>query len=552
MRFSSLFGHTRYEEPAEAQERGLSLALRAGLLAPTAQGSTAYLPLGQRALEKIQRLVEAKLQSLGGQKLLLPILQPQASPRAHTGSLPLAGPGESLALASSYTQALHTLVAHIVRSYRQLPLLLYALQPLFFSHPRGKGSWRIEEEWAAELYCLQPSPEALEGQLGELKEALQETLAACGLQGSWLPAPAGELFAIPYPKGPTEVIRCPHCGYAAKRDAARFFKGEPRQEAEAPLERVPTPGASTIEAVAKMLGVEKRQTLKAVFYSLPHGEVLFVLIRGDLEVDEAKLSHLLAGEALHPASAEELQAAGLVAGYASPINVQGVRVIADDSILTGNNFVAGANEPGYHFKNVNYPRDFTTDLIADIALVNAGYPCPQCGAPLQLERALPLALAEALAPAKAPATFLDQEGKAQPLMMGHCSLYLGRVLLGAVAQHHDEAGIIWPISIAPYQVHLLALGKPGSPAQEKAEALYERIQGEGFEVLYDDRKESPGVKFNDADLLGIPLRLTVSRRTLAAKSVELKPRWSEQSRLIPEEEIIPALHKALAEEGQAG
>ncbi|MFQ5885949.1 MAG: YbaK/EbsC family protein, partial [Anaerolineae bacterium] len=277
------------------------------------------------------------------------------------------------------------------------------------------------------------------------------------------------------------------------------------------------------------------------------GQLVFVIIRGDLEVNEAKLANLLQASELRLATEEEVKGAGIVAGYASPLGLKGrVKIVADRSICEGSNFVAGANKEGYHLKGVNYPRDFEVDLLADIAMVHEGDLCPRCGKPLRLTRGVELGhifklgtrYSEALG-----ATFLDKDGQKKPLVMGCYGIGTGRLLAAVIEESRDEKGIIWPPEIAPYQIHLVALDIGQAEVSEAAEGLYGALLARGYELLYDDREESPGVKFNDADLVGLPLRLTVSRRTLEVGGVEVKRRGEEGSKVLE----LPHLYRLLGD-----
>ena len=320
--------------------------------------------------------------------------------------------------------------------------------------------------------------------------------------------------------------------------------GEPQ-----PVEAVPTPETTTIEAVAAYLGVPTSQTLKAVFYTTAEGEVIFVVIRGDLSVNEVKLANLLGGTTLRPATEDELRQTGIVAGYASPVGARGVRVIADDSVRTGVNWIAGANRSGYHLRNVNYPRDFQADVVADIALAREGLPCPRCGEILCQARGIEVGHLFKLGTrysAAVGATFLDQNGEAKPVVMGSYGIGTGRLMAAIVEQHHDDKGIIWPPSVAPFQVHLVSLGLDRPEVAGAADALYAELRHAGIEVLYDDRLESAGVKFNDADLIGVPLRLTISPRTLRAEAIEAKLRWETQVAQWPRAEVAHRVRDTLA------
>jgi prolyl-tRNA synthetase len=342
-------------------------------------------------------------------------------------------------------------------------------------------------------------------------------------------------FMVATEVGEDEVVYCKSCGYVANVERASFVKAKLAEEPLLPLEEVATPGAKTIEEVANFLGVPKSRTLKAVFYSTDGG-LVFVTIRGDLEVNEVKLKNALKGSELRLANDEEVKAAGLVAGSASAIGLKKVKVIADDSITTGHNFVVGANKDGYHLKNANYPRDFKVDLIADIALARAGHQCPKCRAELLSMRGIEIGHVFKLGTVfsqRQGASYIDRDGVQKPLVMGCYGIGIGRLLAAVIEENHDEKGIMWPLEIAPYQVYLCALGMDEAAVAEAAEKLYAELCRKGFEVLFDDRTESPGVKFNDADLLGMPVRLTLSRRTLKSSSAEIKLRREKETELVP-------------------
>jgi prolyl-tRNA synthetase len=290
-----------------------------------------------------------------------------------------------------------------------------------------------------------------------------------------------------------------------------------------------------------------------VFY-FSGGEFVFVVIRGDLEVNETKLRNALKCSELRLATEAEVNGAGLVAGFASPIGVKGVKVVADDSITLGSNLVVGANKPGYHFRNANYPRDFQVDLIADIALARAGDCCPKCRGKLSSSRGIEVGHVFKLGTfisERFGASFLDSDGKSHPIVMGSYGIGLGRLLAAIVEQSHDDKGIIWPLCVAPYQVYLCPLSLAKSAVAPTAEKLYQELQKEGIEVLFDDRDDSPGVKFNDADLLGIPLRLTLSPRTLQSQSIEAKWRTEKETRLLPLDNLAARVNKLLNEPAKA-
>jgi prolyl-tRNA synthetase len=568
MRFSQLFGRTLREDPADAEMISHRLLLRAGLIRPLASGIYSYLPLGWRALQKIESIVREEMDAIGGQEMLMPVVHPAEIWRA-TGRYdsPAPGPalvrfqdrtGHDMVLAMTHEETAAYLAREEIHSYRQLPALIYQVQTKFRDEPRSRGGLvRLREFMMKDAYSFDADADGLAEQYERVYGAYEAIFRRCGLETVAVEAYTGIMggqrsheFMALNESGEDTLILCPGCRYAANAEAARIDKGVVETAEPLPVERVATPGTQTIEALAALLDVERRQTLKAVFYTTPSDEIIFAAIRGDLDVNESKLSALLGGVELQPARVEALTAAGIVAGYASPVGVSRGRVVVDDSVPQGNNYVAGANEPGYHLLNVNYGRDFTADIVGDIALAREGDTCPHCGHRLTVERGIELGhvfqlgtrYSEALG-----ATYLDRDGVAHPLVMGSYGIGLGRLLACIIEQHHDEKGIVWPVSVAPFDVYIVVLGGRDPAVAEAAEGLYTRLRTSGYEVILDDRAESAGVKFNDADLLGIPVRLTLSGRTLRERSVEIKARWDSEAQLIPQYEVDGAIRAVLAQ-----
>ncbi len=569
MRVSSLFSRTLRETPADAEMASHRLSLRAGLIAQLAAGIYSYLPLGTRALHRILGIIREEMDAVDGQEILMPVVQP-AELWQESGRYDAPAPGPSLlrftdrtehpmVLAMTHEEAVTDLARRLVNSYRQLPLVVYQIQTKFRDEPRSRGGLiRVREFTMKDAYSFHATPEDLDAYYPRMYQAYLNIFRRCGLEVVAVEAATGIMggtdsheFIVVNEAGEDTLVLCPECHYAANAEAAVFDKGQGVREPELPIETVPTPGTKSIEAVARLLGVGEEQTLKAVFYAAREGEIVFAVIRGDLEVNELKLSNALGGLELHPAAEEELRAAGIVAGYASPVGLRarGVRVVADDSIRTGANFVAGANEAGYHLKNVNYPRDVQVDLVTDIALARAGDRCARCGGTLAVTRGIEVGHVFKLGTKYSEtmgADYLDRDGVAKPLVMGCYGIGAGRLLACVLEQHHDEQGIVWPVSVAPMQVHIVSVGTNNPAVVEAAEALYARLQAAGFEVLYDDREESAGVKFNDADLLGLPVRVTVSRRTVESNAFELKARWEADRQMVPAADLEEAIRGMLA------
>jgi prolyl-tRNA synthetase len=391
-------------------------------------------------------------------------------------------------------------------------------------------------------------------------QAYKNVYTHCGLPAVVVEADSGAIggkesheFMLIAETGEDEIIYCSNCDYAANIEKARSVKPELETKTPLPVEEISTPNIKTIEEVANFVGVPASHTLKAVFYSTD-AELVFVVIRGDLDVNETKLKNLLKCSELRLATEIEVKSAGLVAGSASPIGIKGIKIIADDSITIGSNFIAGANKPDTHLKNVNYPSDFKVDLIADIAVARPGDNCPKCSGKLLSSHGIEVGHVFKLGTflsEKLGAFFLDRNGVSQPIIMGTYGIGLGRLLAAAVEQNHDDKGIIWPVTIAPYHVYLCPLRLENPDVAETAEKLYQDLTRKNLEVLFDDRDESPGVKFNDADLLGIPLRLTVSPRTLESQSIEIKWRQENKVQLVPLKEITSITKELLESHSKA-
>jgi prolyl-tRNA synthetase len=570
MRFSKLFGKTLRQAPAEAESISHQLLLRASMIAQVAAGVYSYLPLGWRALRKIENIIREEMDRAGGQELMLPVLQPfelwQQSGRDVSFGKSLFTLTDrkehKLALGPTHEEVITDLVHRYVQSYRDLPLLLYQIQTKLRDEPRPRGGLlRVREFIMKDLYSFDADEAGLDESYRKMCQAYKNIYARLGLPALMIEADSGAIggkdsheFMVITEDGEDEVIHCSICGYAANAEKAQFVKTKSNAQTPLPLEEVATPGAETIEEVGGFLGVPTSQTLKAVFY-LADGEFVFVIIRGDLEVNETKLRNALKCSELRLAMESEVNEAGLVAGFASPVGIKGIKVVADDSITSASNFIVGANKPGYHLRNANYPRDFQVDLMTDIALARSGDSCPKCEGKLSSSRGIEVGHVFKLGTfisERFAASFLDKDGKSRPIVMGSYGIGLGRLLAAVIEQSHDDRGIIWPLSIAPYQVYLCPLSLEKTAVLPTVERIYQELQKGGIEVLFDDRDESPGVKFNDADLLGIPLRLTVSPRTLQSQSIEAKWRTENKTQLLPLEkptvEVNRLLERKLAQQ----
>ncbi len=551
MRLSNLFGKTLRQTPAEADNISHQLLLKAGMINQLAAGVYSYLPLALRALQKIETIIREEMNAVGGQELQMPVLQPlemwQTTERDLAFGKGLFTLGDrrerALVLGPTHEEVITDLVRSNVQSYRDLPLLLYQIQTKFRDEPRPRGGlMRVREFGMKDLYSFDANEECLNTTYQKLITAYKKIYERCGLDFVVVEADSGAIggkesheFMVLAESGEDIILSCSKCDYAANVEKAESVKPEGKTGEMLQIEEVATPGRVTIEEVANFLNVPEIQTLKAVFYA-SDGQMVFVAIRGDIEVNEVKLKNALGCHELRLATEDEVSNAGLVAGSASPLGLSGIKRIGDPSIALGANLVAGGNKPDTHIRNVNYPRDFAIDLMVDIATARAGEGCPICDAPLIAKKGIEVGHVFKLGSfftKRMGATFLDRDGVAYPILMGCYGIGIGRLLAAAIEQNHDEKGIIWPIPIAPYQVHLCPLSSDNQEVVTKVDNLYAELTREGLEVIFDDREESPGVKLNDADLLGMPLRVVLSPRSLKSGSVELKMRCKKEAVLVP-------------------
>ncbi|MFA5628739.1 MAG: proline--tRNA ligase [Dehalococcoidales bacterium] len=564
MRLSQLFGKTQREIPAEADTVSHQLMLRTGMIRQLTAGVYSYLPLALRALYKIENIIRDEMDKAGGQEICMPVLQPielwEKSGR-------VSGFGKNLfrlydrkerelALGPTHEEVVTDLVGRTVQSYRELPLLLYQIQTKFRDELRPRGGLvRVREFVMKDLYSFDTDAEGLDISYRKMVTAYENIFARCGLPVIMIEADSGAIggkdsneFMAVSEMGEDEIIYCKNCGNAANAEKAKSIKPEANNGEPLATEEVATPGCKTIAEVCNYLGIEPINTLKAVFY-VADEEFIFVCLRGDIDVNEVKLKNLLRCAELRLATEEEVTAKGIVAGFASPIGLKNVKVVVDESVGVGTNFVAGGNKTDFHIKNVNFPRDFEADLIADIALAAVGDGCAKCGFELSVDRGIELGHVFKLGTflsEKLGAYYIDANGESKPIVMGCYGIGVGRLMAAAIEVNHDDKGIIWPKNIAPYQVHICPLFMENLQVAEKAEELYKELELCGIEVLYDDRNESTGIKFNDADLLGIPLRITVSPRSLEKGCIEIKRRSEKTAELIPVNEAIEKVKAILA------
>ena len=562
MRLSQLFFASLRDDPAEAEMVSHRLLVRAGYVRQLGAGIYSLLPLGFRVQQRIEQVIREEIDAIGGQEMEMPVVHP-ADLWRRSGRYAKIGPemarfkdrGErDMVLAMTHEEVVAQLVGEIVNSYRQLPIIVYHFQTKFRDEPRARGGLvRVREFVMKDSYSVDADAAGLDHSYDLHHAAYERIFARLGLEVVAVGSDVGIMggsgaheFMVINPHGEDTLVLCDACRYAANQQVARVATRPPEAEEPLPLEEVDTPGTETIAALAAFLEIPTSRTAKAAFFVTGDGRLITAIVRGDHDVNETKLGNAVSAiGGLRPATAEEIRAAGMEPGYGSPVEAHDTVVVVDALAAASPNLVAGANRPGVHLRNVNVGRDYTPDATADIASVRAGDPCPDCGASVRLAQGIEVGnifklgtdFTESL-----DATFLTEAGERRHPFMGSYGIGLGRAMACIVEAHHDEKGIAWPIEVAPYRVHLVAIGARKAPeVATEAAALYERLTKAGVSVLYDDRDESPGVKFTDAELLGMPTIVTVSPRALAAGGVEVTDRASGERSVRPVDELVAEL-----------
>ncbi|WP_294433409.1 proline--tRNA ligase [uncultured Victivallis sp.] len=556
MKMSKLVGRRIKEDPKDAKTVSHKFLIRGGYIRPVSAGIYSLLPTGERIVKKIEAIIREEMNRIDGQEVLMPVVLPadlwQESGRYESVGAELLRfrdrNEKPMILAMTHEEAIVHLVRTELNSYKQLPVMLYQIQTKYRDEARPRaGLIRTREFTMKDAYSFHTDQADLERYYARCHEAYERIFRRVGMKNvlsiesnsGMMGGKVSHEFMAICDCGEDTVITNADYSYRANREIAvaawKFEKGEPL-----PLEKVHTPGMKTIEDVAGFLGVKPENTGKAVFYQDAHtGELIFVLIRGDFEVNEVKLANALKVPELKFADDAAIEAAGAVPGFASPVGIDPAkaRIIVDRSAAESGNLVVGANETDYHYRNFNFDRDLAGSgcLVADIACVREGDPCPLTGQPLQFLRGIEVGNIFQLGTKYSDTMhcdYLDRDGKSHPMVMGCYGIGVGRAMAAVIEQSCDEYGPIWPMSIAPWQVELCAINPEKEGVGEACERLYAELQAAGIEVLYDDRGEKAGSMFSDADLLGIPLRLVVSPRTLAEKQAEFKVRGSRDAERI--------------------
>lgn len=563
MRMTKSFIRTLREDPTEAESKSHKLMLRAGMIKQIASGIYSYMPICWKSIQKIESIIRQEMDFVGAQELRMPTLHPmdiwEKSGRVEAMGETLFRLSDrrerDLVIAPTHEEVITMMVKEHAQSYRDLPLILYQIQTKFRDEARPRaGLLRVREFDMKDAYSFHVNEDSLDEDYQKIAKAYSNIYSRCGVPAIQAEADSGAIggkdsheFILPSETGEDTVFICDHCGYAANVEKAQSIKPKPPTDTEANIEEIYTPSIKTIDQLTSHLEIADYNTLKTVLY-FSDGEVILVTLRGDLEVNEVKLKNLLHSNLLRLATEEEAVNAGLYPGYVSILGINNLTTVADDSISLGANFVVGANKPDYHLTNVNYPRDFTPTLIADIATAQDGHACINCNSHLRSCKGIEIGHIFKLGTFyanKFDASFLDQNGALTDITMGCYGIGIGRLLAASIECNNDEDGIIFPKSISPYQVHLLALNTQDEEVTKVATSIYHDMLAKGIEVLYDDRPETAGVKFKDADLLGFPFRIVVSNRNLKEGSVELKNRASSDTSLQTIESVVSVVEQLI-------
>ncbi|EGD51267.1 prolyl-tRNA synthetase [Thermoanaerobacter ethanolicus JW 200] len=568
MRLSQLLVPTLREIPAEAEIPSHILMLKAALMRKLASGVYIYLPLGQRVLRKVEQIVREEMDRAGSQEVLMSALIP-AELLKESGRWDVFGPEmfklkdrneRDFCLGPTHEEVFTDLIRNEVKSYRQLPLILYQIQTKFRDERRPRfGVMRSREFIMKDAYSFDVDWEGLDKSFNKMYEAYCRIFDRCGLKYLVVEADSGAMggkdskeFMVISGVGEAVIAYCDNCGYAANEEKAECLINQEIDEEMLPKEKVYTPNVRTIEELVNFLGITPDKFVKTLIYKAKDN-VIAALVRGDRDLNETKLLNILGirEEELELADASIVEkVTGAKVGFAGPIGLKGeVMIIVDNEIPQMRNFIVGANETDYHIKNVNYGRDFKADVVADIKNVIEGDKCPRCGSLLKIDRGIEVGHIFKLGTKYSDALgakYVDEEGNEKPIIMGCYGIGINRTVAAIIEQHHDEKGIIWPMSVAPYHVIIVPVNVSNEAQNRVAEDIYAALQKEGIEVLIDDRDLRAGVKFNDADLLGIPIRITVGKK-VDDGIVEIKLREKEEAEEVKISDVVEKVKNIIKE-----
>jgi prolyl-tRNA synthetase len=543
MLVSQLYAPTLRETPAEAEVVSHQLMLRAGMIRKAAGGVYTYMPLALRVLRKIESIVRQEMDAKGGQELLMPIMQP-AEMWQETGRWNVYGDemfrlkdrhNRDFCLGPTHEEMITTLVRSDVRSYRQLPLKLYQIQNKYRDERRPRfGLMRGREFIMKDLYSFDKDEQGLNKSYDQMYEAYTTIFNRCGLTFRAVEADGGAIggsgtheFMVIADSGEAAIVYCPACDYAANVEKAELKAIAMPEEQLETLTIIDTPGTKSIEAVINLLGISADKTIKTLVYNTDKG-VVVALVRGDHEVNEIKLQNIVDCLTIELADEKTItEVLGSAPGFIGPVGIKIPMLVADTTVMNLYNAVCGANALDQHYRNVNAKRDFSPTVVADIRLIQENDPCPHCGLSVKTARGIEVGQVFKLYTkySKAlKATYLDENGREQSMMMGCYGIGVSRTMAATIEQNNDEYGIVWPVAIAPYHVVIVPISPKDEAQMSLSNAIYKELNASGIEAVFDDRNERPGVKFKDADLIGYPLKVTVGPKTINENILEVKVR----------------------------
>ncbi len=567
MRYSKTLLPTLKETPAEAEIVSHRLMLRAGCIRKLTAGIYTYMPFGLAAIRKVENIVREEMNLAGAQELLMPMVQP-ADLWRETGRYEKYGPellrfhdrhDRESCLGPTHEEVITDIARKELHSYRNLPMNLYQIQTKFRDEIRPRfGLMRGREFIMKDAYSFDVDDEAAGISYVKMYEAYKRIFTRCGLSFRAVQADSGAIggsfsheFMVLAKTGEDTIVVCKECEYAANMEKAvvKLVQSE-QMEALGDMEKIETPGQRKVDTVCEFLGIEPRQLVKTMVFKAD-GKMVAVLVRADREVEEVKLKNLLGAADIEMADAQEVfDATGVPTGYLGPVGIT-VRMVADQEVAAMQNFYAGANEKNYHLKNVNYGRDFQVEAVGDLRQITTSDPCPECGGQLETTEGIEVGHVFKLGTGYSEsmqATFQDKDGQAKHFVMGCYGIGVSRIVAAAIEQNHDDKGIVFPVPLAPYTVIIVNLGIDDEIINTAAEKLYADLQAAGLEVLLDDRDERPGFKFKDADLLGIPYRVTVGKTFTKNGTLEIKNRKDGTLEELTPEETVKRLQTTILAE----
>ncbi|MBQ2134518.1 MAG: proline--tRNA ligase [Phascolarctobacterium sp.] len=567
MRVSKMFAPTLREVPAEAEVVSHQLLLRAGFMRKSTNGMYSYLPLAWRVLKKIENIVREEMDNAGAQEIMMPIMQP-AEIWQESGRWGAYGAemirlkdrhNREYCLGPTHEEMVTTLIKGDVRSYRQLPMNVYQIQDKFRDERRPRfGLMRSRDFIMKDAYSFDRDEAGLDVSYKSMYDAYTNVFNRCGLTFRPVEADSGAIggsgsheFMVIAESGEAEIVYCTECDYAANVEKAEMHVIEAADEAALERAEVETPNCKSIADVCAYLNMPVEKSVKAVAYKSEKGLIL-CFVRGDHEVNEVKVINTCNVLEVEMADENMLVEAGTCGGYMGPVGIdpEKVMVVVDHSVMQMHNFCCGANKEGYHMVNVNPGRDFTPTFVADIRLIQEGDPCPHCGGKVAKARGIEVGQVFKLFTKYSAAmncTFLDENGKENPMVMGCYGIGVSRTMAACIEQNNDKDGMIWPVAIAPYEVLVVPVNTKDEASTAKAEEIYEVLKKAGVEAVIDDRNERPGVKFKDADLIGYPLRVVVGPKTLAEGNIEVKARRTGEVAMLPVDgDYVSAIKEMLA------